>query len=127
MSSDSPVIIEPVAQPKKSFSLYSIISVVTGALSYLLIFLHSVIDMSLVLAAILAPISALAAIITGTRSKREIRQADGAMGGRKVANTGLILGYLYFIIGIFIVVIAVLLFGGLISGLTHLLGSLGIK
>ena len=127
MNSDSPVIIEPVAQPKKSFSLYSIISVVTGALSYLLIFLHSVIDMSLVLAAILAPISALAAIITGTRSKREIRHAEGAMSGRKVANTGLILGYLYFIIGIFIVVIAVLLFGGLISGLTHLLGSLGIK
>ena len=54
MNSDSPVIIEPVAQTKKSFSLYSIISVV-------------------------------------------------------------------------IVVIAVLLIGSLISGLTHLLGSLGIK
>ena len=57
-------------QPKSSFSIQAILSVVTGILSYLLIFFHSLINMGFIVAAILAPISAVIAIFTGHKAKR---------------------------------------------------------
>jgi len=127
MSSESPlvpesVVTEPIDQSKKGFSVYAIVSAITGVLTYLLIFLHSLVDMSFIAAAILAPISALVAIFTGHRAKREIRRSDGNLGGKKLANTGLTLGYIYIIIVVLILVLAVLGVGSLISNITNLLG-----
>lgn len=106
MTTDLPTNTE---QSKNRFSFYALASTVTGVLSYLLIFFHSLIDMSFLWAAILAPISALIAIITGHRGKREIRKAEGIVTGRKLANTGLILGYIYF--AICILLLAAVIFG----------------
>jgi hypothetical protein len=107
MSTDAPITTPEPSQ--KQFSFYALSSTIAGALSYLLIFFHSLIDMSFIWAAILAPITAIVAIITGTRGKREIRKAEGNMSGKKLANAGLILGYVY--IGICILLLAGVVFG----------------
>jgi hypothetical protein len=94
-----------------------VVSLVTGALSYLLIFFHSLINMSFLVSAILAPITAIAAIITGHSSKKQIRNAGGEMAGKKMANAGLILGYIYLAICILLLVLAILGLSPIISGL----------
>ena len=113
----TPNSIEPTAEPKKGFSPLSVVSLITGVLSYLLIFFHSLANMSFLVAAILAPISSLVAVITGHSSKRQIRRADGEMGGKKLANTGLALGYIYLGICVLILVLVILGVTSLASGL----------
>ncbi len=117
MSSETPVVTEPSAQPQKGFSFLSIVSLITGALSYVLIFFHSLMHMNFLVAAILAPISSLAAVITGHNSKKQIRHAGGEMAGKKLANAGLILGYLYFGICILILVLAIVGVSSVVSSL----------
>ncbi len=113
--------IEPVSR-KKGFSLWSVASLITGALSYLLILFHSPIKMSFLVAAILAPISALAAVITGHKSKNQIRHAEGEMGGKKLANTGLVLGYVYLAICLLLAVLAIVGVTSIVSGIGQILG-----
>lgn len=120
MSSETPVVTDPAEQPKKGFSFLSIVSLITGALSYVLIFFHSPMKMSFLVAAILAPISSLAAVITGHSSKKQIRSADGEMAGKKMANAGLILGYVY--LGICLLILILSIVG--IASFASVLGNL---
>lgn len=115
-----------VQQSSKKINIPALISMVSGILSYALLFLHSLIDMKLTLALFLAPITALIAIFTGARAKRLIRQGDGLVGGKKMANTGLWLGWIYIVGIILLIVLAVTIFGGLVSGINSLFGSIGI-
>ncbi len=115
-----------VQQSSKKINIPALISMVSGILSYALLFFHSLIDMKLTLALFLAPITALIAIFTGARAKRLIRQGDGLVGGKKMANTGLWLGWIYIVGIILLIVLAVTIFGGLVSGINSLFGSIGI-
>jgi hypothetical protein len=117
---------EPIPQmqtetpAKKGFSVLALVSTLTGALAYLLVFLHSLIHMKALVALILAPISALVAIYTGHRSHHQIKHSNGELGGIKLSRAGLILGYLYYAIGIVIIVL-------LILGATWIVKALGIN
>jgi len=106
MSTQTPIV--PSERTPKKINIMAIGSTITGALAYLLLFFHSLVDMSFLTAAILAPISSIVAIFTGHRAKRLIRRSDETMSGRKLANTGLALGYIYIGICILIVVLLVL-------------------
>lgn len=115
-----------VQKTPKKINISALVSLVSGILSYALLFFHSLIDMKLTLALFLAPITALIAIFTGARAKRLIRRSGGLVGGKKMANTGLWLGWIYIIGIILLIVLAVTIFGGLVSGLNSLLGSIGL-
>lgn len=123
MTEDLRNLIEEPPTPKTSFSIQAIISVVTGILSYLLIFFHSLINMGWIVAVILAPISAVIAIFTGHKAKRKIRQSDGTIRGSKLAGVGLFLGYLYVIVAVLVLILALLGLGGLIAAVKSLLGG----
>lgn len=116
----------PSPKTRKTISIPSIVSVVSGVLTYALVIFHSLIEMKLLLAVFLAPITALIAVISGHKASRQIRRGEGQVAGKKLARTGLLLGYLYFVICIVLILLAVLLFGGIASGLTKLLGTLGL-
>ena len=110
----------------KKFNLAALLSLLTGILAYLILFLHSLVNMKILLALFLAPISALLAIFSGARAKRLIRKGEGLVTGRKMANTGLWLGWIYIILSILLMVLAVVIFGGIVSGINQLLGVIGI-
>jgi hypothetical protein len=111
MSTQAPIV--PSEGTPKKFSVMAAISAVTGAITYLIYLVPAFTDMSVLTSAILAPISALAAIITGHRAKHLIRKAEGTMSGKKLANAGLIMGYIYIILCILLVVLVVLGVAGL--------------
>lgn len=115
-----------VQKTSKKFNFYALISLVSGILSYALLLFHSLIDMKMVLALFLAPITSLIAVFTGSRAKRLIRKSDGSIGGKKMANTGMWLGWIYIIGIILFTLLAIVLFGGIVTGINSLLGSLGI-
>ena len=115
-----------VQKTPKKLNISALVSLVSGILSYILLFFHSLIDMKLGLALFLAPITALTAIIVGARAKKLIRQSDGLLGGKKMANTGLWLGWIYIIVTLLLIVLAVTIFGSLVSGINSLFGSIGI-
>jgi len=100
--SDSP-------QPQeKGFSVLALVSTLTGIFSYFLVLLHSVIHMKPLVAMLLAPFSALAAVITGHISHRQIKASDGTLTGIKLSRTGLVLGYLYFALGVLALILVAL-------------------
>jgi hypothetical protein len=113
MSTNTPVISNE-GTPKK-FSYYGLSSTISGALAWLLIFFHKLINMSFLWAAVLAPLAAIVAVITGHKGVHEIRKAQGEMSGKKLANAGLIMGYLYIGICILLVVLAILGVAGIVS------------
>jgi hypothetical protein len=115
-----------VQKTHKKFNPSALISMVSGILSYALLIFHSLINMKMVLALFLAPITALIAIFTGGHAKRLIRKGDGLVTGKKMANTGLWLGWIYIVGIIVFTALAVLIFGGIVTGINHLLGTLGI-
>lgn len=115
-----------VQKSSKKFNISALVSMISGILSYALLLFHSLIDMKMILALFLAPITALIAVITGSRAKRLIRKSAGQMSGKKMANTGLWLGWIYIIGIVLLTVLAVTIFGGIVSGINQLLGSLGI-
>lgn len=58
-------------------------------------------------ATFLSPITAIVAIVTGHKGKSEIRNSQGAITGKKLANAGLIMGYIYWgliVLGIILVI-----------------------
>jgi hypothetical protein len=120
MSAELPEVKKEI-MPKK-FSFYSLSSTIAGALTYLLIFLHKLVEMSFLWAAILAPLAAIVAIITGHKGRHEIHEAEGNMTGKKLANAGLIMGYVYIGICILLVVLVIV---GIVLGAKLLGGALG--
>lgn len=113
---------EPVVEVKtrKSLSIPAIISFVAGIGTYAWFF--AMIGSKWLLTLILAPIIALAAIITGHMAQNEIRKSQGTIIGRFFANTGLILGYFYFAVVIFIVVLTIVLGVGLGAFVANMFG-----
>jgi uncharacterized membrane protein len=110
---------QPETQGKPEFSVLALVSTLTGALSYILVLFHSAINMHFLTAVILAPISALAAIITGHSSHRQISRSNGTISGIGLSRAGLILGYLYYAIAVVLLVLVVL-------GASWLIKALGI-
>ncbi len=120
MSSELPAQTQSDAPAKNGASLLALVSTLTGALAYLLVFLHSLLHLRIWLALVLAPISALPAIITGHRSHYHIKHSSGEHSGIQLSRAGLILGYLLYTIGIVIIVL-------LILGATWIVRALGIN
>ena len=118
MSSDLTPQSQVEAPAKKGFSVLALVSTLTGALSYLLVLLHNLVHMSAIVALILAPISALVAIITGHRSHHQIKQSNGELSGIKLSRAGLIMGYLYY--ALIIIGLVLLVLGA--AGLAKLIG-----
>ncbi len=96
----------PGSQQANGSALASLIS---GVLAWLWLPITWILDVSGWLAIVLAPISALVAVITGGIAKRNIRQSDGALGGKKMANAGLWLGWIYIIGSLLLTVIVVII------------------
>jgi hypothetical protein len=99
---------------------------VTGIATYVFVPFHNLFHMKLLLAAILAPISAIIAIDTGHRAHHEILAGQGTVTGQKMSRTGQILGYVYFGLIILLIVLAIVLFKDLASGISNLVSSLGL-
>lgn len=111
----------------KRLTFSALVSFLSGILTYLLLFFHSLVDMKLLLAIFLAPFTALIAIIAGSRAQRMIRRSEGQLGGKKLAAIGMWLGFIYLGLCVLLIVLAVVIFGGLVSGITGILGSLGLQ
>jgi hypothetical protein len=121
MSDQTPVVSSP--EPTgKHFSTSALVSTLTGAFTYVIYLLALIFDFSVLWPIILAPISAIAAIISGHKGKREIRQSDSAMSGKKLANAGLAMGYIY--IALCIILIILLIMGA--SWVVKALGNLSL-
>jgi len=108
---------EQVPAVKKTSSA-AIVSLVTGIFSWVVLFFHDAVNVALIPALIIAPISALIAVIFGIRGRHQVRDGGGAVTGKVMANVGMILGWVYLIIGIILLALVIL-------GLTTLIGSLG--
>lgn len=109
-------------QPGKQLNITALVSMISGILTYAFYIFGSLVDINFILAAILAPITAIIAIITGSVAKRKIRQSDGSLGGTKMANTGLWLGWIYLIICVIVIVLMLVIGGAVISSLSGLFG-----
>ncbi|AVP96877.1 DUF4190 domain-containing protein [Ahniella affigens] len=93
-------------QPSLPNSNMAVISLVTGILGWL----------------VLPFICALIAIVCGHLARREIRAANGQLGGDGMATIGLILGYaqiILSIIGVIFVIIAIAFFGFALTTAAH--------
>jgi hypothetical protein len=105
----------------KKFSITALISLISGILTYALIILHSLINMKFLLAAILAPITAVIAISTGFHARRQIRKSEGLYTGKKMANTGLWLGWIYIAICVLLLLLVVLIGGAIAAAVSKML------
>lgn len=108
-----------IPKSEKKLCLSAMVSLLSGILIYALLLFCNLINIKFIVALFLAPIPALIAIIAGVRAKRKIRRADGALTGKKLANTGLWLGWTY-------IILAALVGIGIIAGIGGLLSLLGI-
>lgn len=97
---------EKAMQRHRSLSIFAIISLIAGIGTY--VWFIAMIGSKPVIAFIVAPILALVAIISGHKARGQIKNYIGDMKGKPLANIGLILGYLLFLIGIVIVVLLVM-------------------
>lgn len=105
----------PVEETKerKSLSWWAVLSLLAGIGTYVWFF--AMIGSKTVLSLATAPILALFAIITGHKSRADIKKSAGLLVGKKIANGGLALGYLYFIIAIFLIGLSVALGIGILK------------
>ena len=118
MSSEMPVIPTPTPAPEKKMSTLALVSTITGALTYLLPIIFNLADTSALWATFLSPITAIVAIVTGHKGKSEIRNSQGAMSGKKLANAGLIMGYIYIgliVLGIILLIVLGAAFSSMIK------------
>lgn len=109
-----------IQKTAKSLNVTALVSMISGILTYAFFLFGRLINIDFVLAAILAPITALTAIITGSIAKRKIRQSDGLLGGKKMANTGLWLGWIYIIICVLVLVLVLAGVSAILSAVTGL-------
>ena len=107
----APVTIENKSQesaPKK-LNGSALLSMISGILTYLWLLITALLDISAWIAVILAPISALVAVIAGGKAKRMIRKSEGGLSGKKMANAGLWLGWIFIIGGILTTVVVIVI------------------
>ena len=107
----APVTIENKSQepaPKK-LNGSALLSMITGILTYLWLPITALLDISGWLAVVLSPISALVAVIAGGKAKRMIRKSEGGLSGKKMANAGLWLGWIFIIGGILTTVVVIVI------------------
>lgn len=97
---------EPTPKRMNGSALTSMIS---GILTYLWLPITALLDISGWFAVILAPISALVAVIAGGKAKRMIRKSEGSLSGKKMANAGLWLGWIFIIGGILTTVVVIVI------------------
>jgi hypothetical protein len=114
--------IQDSPKPGKMVCVPAVVSMVSGILTYAVIFLRSLVNMDFIVAIIIAPITALIAIFTGANAKRKIRKSDGTLSGKKMANAGLWLGWIYIITCVLITVLIIILGVGIFQGIRGLLG-----
>lgn len=109
---------EPIVEPKTELvpepkpvvsSTNGIISLVTGILTWVIFFFRGTFNISVILAGVIAFISAVLAIFFGARAKRENR---ASIAGK----IGQILGWIYIVGGI-LVILAIVLGISAIAGL----------
>jgi len=98
--SENPVLPPTPAAPEKGSNGLALASMLTGAFAYFLVLFHTLLHVKGLAALVLAPFSALAAIIMGHIAHRQIKQSNGETGGLGLARAGLIMGYLYFAFGL---------------------------
>lgn len=106
-------------QEKKKLSLAPIISLLTGFLSHILLIYSFFADMKVWAGALLGLISALVAVVTGRRAKKEAPKSFAGKLGR-------FLGWLYILGAVILVVLVVLVLVGVIGGLSGLISQLGL-
>ena len=109
-------------QTGKKLNIAAVISLISGILTYAFYIFGSLVDINFIAAVILAPITAIIAIITGSAAKRKIRQSDGSLGGSRMANVGLWLGWIYLIICVVVIVLMLIIGGAVISSISGLFG-----
>lgn len=88
------------AKPRKTLSIYAIISVLAGIGTYAWFF--TIVKQETFLAFLLTPLFALIAVIMGHKSRYDIRKSVEDMKGKTLANIGLVLGYFIILLGIFV-------------------------
>jgi hypothetical protein len=98
-----------IQKPNNQFNGTALVSMISGILTYIWLPITALLDVSGWLAIILSPISALVAVITGSRAKKLIRSSQGQISGKKMANAGLWLGWIYIIGGILTFVIVTII------------------
>ena len=99
-----------LAPETKKLNGAALTSMISGILTYLWWWpITAILDMSKWWAVVLAPITALVAVITGARGKKLIRESQGALGGRKMANAGLWLGWIFIIGSIVTTLVAIII------------------
>jgi hypothetical protein len=122
MTEDIRELVNPEPKGKKTFSLLALLSFLNGILAYLVYLLPLLVDLNGIVAMIISPISAFTAILSGHKARRKMRNKEAIMTGKKLAGTGMMLGYIYFALVILALVLVIAgaawivkLIGGLIS------------
>ena len=110
-----------IQEPVKKVNTPALVSMIGGILTFLWLPITSLLNTSGWLAVVLSPISALVAVIAGARAKRNIRQSQGELPGRKMANAGLWLGWIFIIGTILLIILGFTVLGGLIGWVGGLL------
>lgn len=109
---------EPIDGKKKT-TLAPVISILTGIFAHGLLFYSFFADMKVWVGALLGLVSALVAVISGARAKRERK-------GSPLGAIGRLLGWLYLLGALAIIILVILFFVGLFSGLGWLVSGLGL-
>jgi uncharacterized protein involved in cysteine biosynthesis len=94
-----------IQKPDNKLNGTALVSMISGILTYIWLPITALLDVSSWLAIVLSPISALVAVITGSRAKKLIRNSQGQVSGKKMANTGLWLGWIYFILCVLVLIL----------------------
>jgi hypothetical protein len=118
MTDDIRSLLEEQPKPKTTISIFAILSLVAGIGTY--VWFITMIGDKPWLTLILGPVIALIAILTGHMAKKRIRNSINIVKGKKLANTGLVLGYIYFLIGILLLVLSLVIGSGIISAISSL-------
>lgn len=120
MSNELPNIPEqPTTQP----SVLSIVSAVSGLITYFWYMITKMVTDNIILPGVLAFITAIVAIVTGHKGLREINRSNGTITGKRWAKTGLILGYIYIGLIVIGIILVIVLGAAIISSVRGALGA----
>ncbi len=110
-----------IQEPVNKVNTPALVSMIGGILTFLWLPITSLLNISGWLAVVLSPISALVAVIAGARAKKNIRLSQGELSGRKMANAGLWLGWIFIIGTLLLIILGFTVLGGLIGWVGGLL------